>query len=528
MGRMATYRRLQLLVAAVLLVATLLGAGGAEAARSLPAPAPLPEPTSFSAAELLSPAADNSASHPFRLVIPELFSYLTSFCSVSMTHRTTCTMRTADFRGTPEKHYRLFLSSRPDLLPTEGFVIWKLASGVFDKSGGNNVWISSELAGDLHRPTFQGLWTDPVTGLSYARNRWYDARTASWLSTDPLGAVDSQNLYAFVGHSPHMGTDPLGLYKGVTDEEHAEILAWTRALKELQQRAALEAIKQEALWFLGDTLDGSADETDLRNSLWQYLYDNRIGASNTERYSIMNYILGPANTAPLNSFVYVTGEHVGRYAENIEGTAIFYLEFAAGLPAVELSAPLTRVAGRFLARSALGRTIRGVSSEAVRATGSGGFRVQTGLRGGGPASGRGASRARPAWLDDVERGTNFNKVHQFDYPYRELYLDKPGGGYVRLDAYDDLAGEIVSRKLTQLGAVQEGTGIGYLRELAAKYPAGARVANVPSSGPLAGQFIQGQQILEVPIQTGPIPQAVLSEARRLHIVIRDVTGTVYR
>ncbi|MCP4897523.1 MAG: hypothetical protein GY906_11175, partial [bacterium] len=25
---------------------------------------------------------------------------------------------------------------------------------------------------------FQGLWTDPVTGLSYARNRWYDARNA--------------------------------------------------------------------------------------------------------------------------------------------------------------------------------------------------------------------------------------------------------------------------------------------------------------------------------------------------------------
>ncbi|MCP4897533.1 MAG: RHS repeat-associated core domain-containing protein [bacterium] len=58
---------------------------------------------------------------------------------------------------------------------------------------------------------FQGLWTDPVTGLSYARNRWYDARNASWLSEDPKGAVDSTNLYAFVGWGPHVGRDPMGL-----------------------------------------------------------------------------------------------------------------------------------------------------------------------------------------------------------------------------------------------------------------------------------------------------------------------------
>lgn len=59
---------------------------------------------------------------------------------------------------------------------------------------------------------FQGLWTDPVTGLSYARNRWYDARTASWLSNDPAGAFDSENLYSFVGWQPSDATDPLGLF----------------------------------------------------------------------------------------------------------------------------------------------------------------------------------------------------------------------------------------------------------------------------------------------------------------------------
>jgi len=71
------------------------------------------------------------------------------------------------------------------------------------------------LWGNRVGPTQKGLWTDPVTGMSYARARWYDARNAHWLSEDPLGAVDSTNLYAFVGWQPNMGVDPLGLGKPV-------------------------------------------------------------------------------------------------------------------------------------------------------------------------------------------------------------------------------------------------------------------------------------------------------------------------
>lgn len=90
-----------------------------------------------------------------------------------------------------------------------------------------------------------------------------------------------------------------------------------------------------------------------------------------------------------------------------------------------------------------------------------------------------------------------------------------------------MAGEIISRKATQLAGVQENTAVGYLRELATKYPPGARIANVTSSGPLAGQVVSGQRILEVPIQMRPIPTAVLNEARRLNIAIRDVAGNIY-
>ena len=57
---------------------------------------------------------------------------------------------------------------------------------------------------------FQGLWTDPATGLAYARNRWYDPHNAAWMSEDPALDIDSTNLYAFVGWGPQMYTDPYG------------------------------------------------------------------------------------------------------------------------------------------------------------------------------------------------------------------------------------------------------------------------------------------------------------------------------
>jgi len=39
--------------------------------------------------------------------------------------------------------------------------------------------------------------------------------------------------------------------------------------------------------------------------------------------------------------------------------------------------------------------------------------------------------------------------------------------------------------------------------------------------------IDGQMILEVPVQNNPIPQSVLDEATKWDIDIRDVQGTVY-
>jgi hypothetical protein len=128
----------------------------------------------------------------------------------------------------------------------------------------------------------------------------------------------------------------------------------------------------------------------------------------------------------------------------------------------------------------------------------------------------------------VEAGNDFNRARTFDYPHRELYVEKTAGeGYWRLDGYSP-GREIVSRKLTQFGKIEEATGVKYIGELRSKYPANAKIAKVASTPPyLRGQRLQGQLIMEVPVQTGPIPQAVLDAARRSGVLIRDVFGKVY-
>ena len=45
--------------------------------------------------------------------------------------------------------------------------------------------------------------------------------------------------------------------------------------------------------------------------------------------------------------------------------------------------------------------------------------------------------------------------------------------------------------------------------------------------PADGRTLQGQQYLEVPVQNQPIPQAVLDEATRQRVIIRDVARRPY-
>jgi RHS repeat-associated protein len=140
----------------------------------------------------------------------------------------------------------------------------------------------------------------------------------------------------------------------------------------------------------------------------------------------------------------------------------------------------------------------------------------------GPAS-QPSGGTKPEWLRRLQDGNDFNKAQAHRFPHNEVYIERAGGGHhVRVDSYNPRTGEIVSRKHTQFNDIQESTGVGYVNELASTYPPGAKIANVPTqrvgsghaNAGLAGQRLQGQMILEVPVQTGAVPQAVIDAANR--------------
>jgi RHS repeat-associated protein len=58
---------------------------------------------------------------------------------------------------------------------------------------------------------FHSAYRAQASGLLYFRNRWYSTQTQQWLSKDPLGAVDSFDLYAFNRFDSVNFFDPLGL-----------------------------------------------------------------------------------------------------------------------------------------------------------------------------------------------------------------------------------------------------------------------------------------------------------------------------
>jgi hypothetical protein len=117
----------------------------------------------------------------------------------------------------------------------------------------------------------------------------------------------------------------------------------------------------------------------------------------------------------------------------------------------------------------------------------------------------------PDWLKKIRDGKDFDDLRKSAYAYNQVYLINPKDPkkYVILDSYSP-PDNIVSRKFTQLHEISETTGKKYIQELLDKY-----------------KGIRGKQILEVPVQNGPIPTGVLQLARDKDIIIRDILGKIY-
>ena len=142
-------------------------------------------------------------------------------------------------------------------------------------------------------------------------------------------------------------------------------------------------------------------------------------------------------------------------------------------------------------------------------------------------------------LAEARKGQEFDVLQGQKYPTNQVPIRDKGGSLRRLDSYDPLTGEIISRKSLvtsngQIALADEFTMIDYFQEFALKYPDGATIANVPAARkmlvngkPLAGQTLAGKYILEVPVQKYAIPDRIMTEVRNRHITIRDINGKTY-
>jgi RHS repeat-associated protein len=67
-----------------------------------------------------------------------------------------------------------------------------------------------------HLPIFPfkaAPFREPVTGLVYMRDRWYDPSTGTFLTPDRMGFADSSNPYSFTAADPVNKSDPTGMYQ---------------------------------------------------------------------------------------------------------------------------------------------------------------------------------------------------------------------------------------------------------------------------------------------------------------------------
>ena len=118
-----------------------------------------------------------------------------------------------------------------------------------------------------------------------------------------------------------------------------------------------------------------------------------------------------------------------------------------------------------------------------------------------------------------KRGNNFNKkaVTNKWYDFHEIHL-KNGK---RLDSYDPVNGEIISRKATEFDKIETSTFEKYLKEMDAKYAPGTEIKSNKYPA-LNGQLLQGQKVLEVPdINSSSSKKAAMEAlAAQYNILIR--------
>lgn len=144
-----------------------------------------------------------------------------------------------------------------------------------------------------------------------------------------------------------------------------------------------------------------------------------------------------------------------------------------------------------------------------------------------PEASKSGSRKLPDYIQKrIDAGNEFNRQNRPRYaPNNEIALEN---GKI-VDSYRPNR-EIVERKHTQLGKIKKETAKSYIDSLRHKYKQGTLIKNSAKNKELGlgGKKLRGKHILEVPKQDSPVPSSILEHAAKHHVIIRDVSGQVYR
>lgn len=104
------------------------------------------------------------------------------------------------------------LGSIVALTDTSGSIIEQYSYDVFGKPSifnGSGSLLSDSAVGNPY--LFTGRCFDKESGLQYNRNRYFSYELGRWMTQDPIGYINSMNLYEYSINNPVNYTDPLGL-----------------------------------------------------------------------------------------------------------------------------------------------------------------------------------------------------------------------------------------------------------------------------------------------------------------------------